>query len=305
MKVFSFRGQYEYEMLEDYIKYLDFYHKQLQYLLLIDDVEFKGLLQDSQLPLLAFIKSLLYYHQTDPPHPVTDEDREDTWMLDYCKEMLQESGKLLVKLVLRLAHRVGPAGLVECGLGKPAWLVRLALLAASSDETIKTRLMNDIYDPIESLQPYRSAIRRLNKCDGVLGEAKAALDWILKVADGKDQGSLFEGDDPVGAEDKMKAIRDRVMASLIIDDEEGDDEDVVVDEKSAVPTERFLVAAYIQDGGLLFERSSKARQSQARNDLCKRLGWSHEQVEGWAIMFRRNPKKDSIISAYKLENRMV
>lgn len=49
-----------------------------------------------------------------------------------------------------------------------------------------------------------------------------------------------------------------------------------------------------------FERSSRARQSKARQALCARLKVTHEQVEGWALMLARNPRKEQLLRDYQL-----
>lgn len=51
--------------------------------------------------------------------------------------------------------------------------------------------------------------------------------------------------------------------------------------------EEALLRAFIRDP-MLFGRSAKTRQSDARRRLCEQLGLSHEQLEGWAILFERN-----------------
>ncbi|KAI9315556.1 hypothetical protein BX666DRAFT_2028453 [Dichotomocladium elegans] len=74
-------------------------------------------------------------------------------------------------------------------------------------------------------------------------------------------------------------------------------------------------AAIVEDPGLLYEsdlvhafveqrdvlgRTSAARKSPARAALRKKTGMSDEQIEGWAIMFDRNPRKQRILDKYML-----
>lgn len=63
-----------------------------------------------------------------------------------------------------------------------------------------------------------------------------------------------------------------------------------------------LLQAYILNPGL-FEKSSATRRSSARSALLKEVDLDHEQLEGWAILFKRNPRMSSIVEDYKLRNR--
>ncbi|KAJ2060976.1 hypothetical protein GGI17_003400 [Coemansia sp. S146] len=63
------------------------------------------------------------------------------------------------------------------------------------------------------------------------------------------------------------------------------------------PWEAMLVRLYGEDPAL-FERKREARNSPARTALCKQTGLTHEQIEGWYIMFRRNPRHQHIVDRY-------
>lgn len=45
-----------------------------------------------------------------------------------------------------------------------------------------------------------------------------------------------------------------------------------------------------------------ARKGKDRIDFCNSIKWTNEQVEGWFIMFNRNPKKDQILDKYDRPN---
>jgi len=92
-------------------------------------------------------------------------------------------------------------------------------------------------------------------------------------------------------------------------DPEYDDEPVDLYDESGSPAvktpaqilEEDLLRAYIKDASI-FERTAKARQSAGRKQLCEKLKLAHEQVEGWAIMFSRNPRKETLLRDYQLIN---
>ncbi|KAJ2023269.1 hypothetical protein IWW57_004184 [Coemansia sp. S610] len=63
------------------------------------------------------------------------------------------------------------------------------------------------------------------------------------------------------------------------------------------PWEATLVRLYSEDPAL-FERKRETRKSPARLALCKQTGLTHEQIEGWHIMFRRNPRHQHIVDRH-------
>ncbi|KAI8636129.1 hypothetical protein BD408DRAFT_487096 [Parasitella parasitica] len=66
-----------------------------------------------------------------------------------------------------------------------------------------------------------------------------------------------------------------------------------------IENESLLVHSFV-DNPEIFARSSADRKSTKRAELRKRTGMSDEQLEGWAIMFKRNPRKDRILDRYML-----
>ncbi|KAL9536872.1 hypothetical protein MBANPS3_012297 [Mucor bainieri] len=66
-----------------------------------------------------------------------------------------------------------------------------------------------------------------------------------------------------------------------------------------IENESLLVHSFV-DNAELFARNSTARKSTKRAELRKRTGMTDEQLEGWAIMFKRNPRKDRILDRYML-----
>ncbi|CEP12670.1 hypothetical protein [Parasitella parasitica] len=66
-----------------------------------------------------------------------------------------------------------------------------------------------------------------------------------------------------------------------------------------IENESLLVHCFL-DNPEIFDRSSAGRKSTKRAELRKRTGMTDEQLEGWAIMFKRNPRKDRILDKYML-----
>ncbi|KAI8082692.1 uncharacterized protein BX664DRAFT_360997 [Halteromyces radiatus] len=66
-----------------------------------------------------------------------------------------------------------------------------------------------------------------------------------------------------------------------------------------VLNESELVHVYV-DHPEVFDRSSATRKSAQRDALRKRTNMTDEQLEGWAIMFNRNPRKQRILDKYML-----
>ncbi len=63
------------------------------------------------------------------------------------------------------------------------------------------------------------------------------------------------------------------------------------------PIQAILLSTYIADL-TIFSRTSASRQSKPRKALCEQAKLSHEQIEGWALMLERNPKKTRIIQDF-------
>ncbi|KAJ2895068.1 hypothetical protein IWW38_002402 [Coemansia aciculifera] len=67
------------------------------------------------------------------------------------------------------------------------------------------------------------------------------------------------------------------------------------------PWEATLIRLYT-DNPALFERKRETRNSPARVDLCTQTGLTHEQIEGWFIMFRRNPRHQQLVNRHLESN---
>ncbi|KAG1473814.1 hypothetical protein G6F56_000731 [Rhizopus delemar] len=63
--------------------------------------------------------------------------------------------------------------------------------------------------------------------------------------------------------------------------------------------ESLLVHLFMETPDIL-SRNSTARKSPKRAELRDKTGMSDEQLEGWAIMFGRNPRKQRILDKYML-----
>ncbi|KAI9487645.1 MAG: hypothetical protein EXX96DRAFT_628684 [Benjaminiella poitrasii] len=66
-----------------------------------------------------------------------------------------------------------------------------------------------------------------------------------------------------------------------------------------VTHESLLVHTFV-DNPEVFDRNGATRKSAKRDELRKQTGMSNEQLEGWAIMFSRNPRKNKILDKYML-----
>ncbi|TFK25237.1 hypothetical protein FA15DRAFT_668775 [Coprinopsis marcescibilis] len=116
-----------------------------------------------------------------------------------------------------------------------------------------------------------------------------------------------EDDDPFAVDSEGKKTRPRIVAFEDDDDvdvinvpgaEEEDEleEDGCHSESSegtksdGINIESILELAYVADPAV-FARDRNTRHSKARMNLSAKTGWQHEQIEGWAIMLERNPKK--------------
>lgn len=94
---------------------------------------------------------------------------------------------------------------------------------------------------------------------------------------------------------------------------EYESDDDLVDEGEAVdsesnttklffdPIQKILFESYISDPSV-FSRTSSCRQSKSRQTLCNLTKLSHEQIEGWALMLERNPKKMRILQDFIIAN---
>ncbi|KAI8082593.1 uncharacterized protein B0P05DRAFT_570822 [Gilbertella persicaria] len=70
-------------------------------------------------------------------------------------------------------------------------------------------------------------------------------------------------------------------------------------EDPGVQNESLLIHTFVERPDV-FNRKSSVRKSKDRAALRRQTGMSHEQIEGWAIMFNRNPRKQRILDKYML-----
>lgn len=70
------------------------------------------------------------------------------------------------------------------------------------------------------------------------------------------------------------------------------------------PIQVTLFTAYISSPST-FSRTSSSRSSGPRADLLSKTKLTHEQVEGWAVMLERNPKRDSVIQDFIIWGKMM
>lgn len=81
----------------------------------------------------------------------------------------------------------------------------------------------------------------------------------------------------------VNRFKDQIIAQAYAEDDDPENDQSTI----VSPLESQLMQAYIKSPSV-FERSNKVRQSAERKGLCEKLKMTHEQVEGWAIMFSRN-----------------
>ncbi|CAG8754272.1 3391_t:CDS:2, partial [Ambispora leptoticha] len=62
--------------------------------------------------------------------------------------------------------------------------------------------------------------------------------------------------------------------------------------------ESELIKMYHDDPSV-FERTNAARKSKKREQLCRITEMTDEQIEGWFIMFQRNPRKNKLLEKYE------
>lgn len=85
------------------------------------------------------------------------------------------------------------------------------------------------------------------------------------------------------------------------DDDYFEDEDELSDTsiqtKTIDPIQAILLSTYVSSPST-FSRTLETRKSAERLNLLKSTNLAHEQVEGWALMLERNPKKSNIIQDF-------
>ncbi|CAG8624228.1 1996_t:CDS:2 [Ambispora gerdemannii] len=62
--------------------------------------------------------------------------------------------------------------------------------------------------------------------------------------------------------------------------------------------ESELIKMYQNDPSV-FERTNATRKSKKREQLCRITEMTDEQIEGWFIMFQRNPRKNKLLEKYE------
>lgn len=84
------------------------------------------------------------------------------------------------------------------------------------------------------------------------------------------------------------------------DDDYFEDEEVEEEESfqnSFDPIQAILFETFI-NSPVTFSRTSDTRKSPQRLKLLSSTKLSHEQLEGWALMLERNPKRSNLIQNY-------
>ena len=81
---------------------------------------------------------------------------------------------------------------------------------------------------------------------------------------------------------------------------EEDDQPTASNELRSVKGADFILLKEYARDATVFARTSTVRHSKARAALLRATEMTHEQLEGWAIMFERNPRKLRILSDFAL-----
>lgn len=196
--------------------------------------------------------------------------------LDQLETLLLLSGKEAslpnCLAVVRLADEVSSYGLAE------------NLVAVCDEEHLET-----IKVALEGTKNLRSVVVTRKKKQPMKEERYERIDEFKALLDDKSY---------------IEKVRESVLEQVYDEDGQDDDDpvDIHADSKpSNTGLSDELIRAYIKDPEV-FGRGVKVRQSDARRKLCERLKMTHEQVEGWAIMLSRNPKKESMLRDYQLLN---
>jgi hypothetical protein len=86
----------------------------------------------------------------------------------------------------------------------------------------------------------------------------------------------------------------------LVDEGDNNDNSTFARKEVFDPVRKILLSNYIADP-TVFSRTSACRQSKSRKAVCDQTKLSHEQIEGWALMFERNPKKTRIIQDFIID----
>ncbi|WFD19896.1 hypothetical protein MCAP1_002137 [Malassezia caprae] len=168
----------------------------------------------------------------------------------------------VVDMVLAiLPHLARPT--VEARLAKPRYqgMSQEAVMEAFLDDPEGLRDLEDDYDPCAV--PDRDPAER---------EADAPLSSELKQA---------------------------ILAAAEATDSLEEEWDIGTELTPALRAERILLQAYLHDTSV-FARSKSARASplrtQLRDSLASLGAWGDDQIEGWAVMLERNPRKEDMLA---------
>jgi len=168
----------------------------------------------------------------------------------------------LVDMVLAILPHLARSH-VEARLAKPRYqgMSQEAVMEAFLDDPEGLRDLDDDYDPCAV--PDRETVER---------EADAPLSSDLKQA---------------------------ILAAAEATDALEEEWDIGAELTPAQQSERILLQAYLHDTNV-FARSKSARASPLRTQLRESLAswgaWGDDQIEGWAVMLERNPRKQDMLA---------
>ncbi|KAI8972930.1 hypothetical protein BDB01DRAFT_854301 [Pilobolus umbonatus] len=178
---------------------------------------------------------------------------------------------------------------------------QLEFLQLSLEQLNDMALIGDSWEPVQSLLSSRKNVHDNDAFDIFSHPINQSNVYLGKKTT----------EDPVV--DVKKQVLQRVID--MYDDEYDDSYDAIHDPSMEIPesvdtiqassghldpslqNESRLVECYMEVPDV-FNR--KSRTSAHRKKLKEQTGMTDEQLEGWAIMFNRNPRKDKILEKYRL-----
>jgi hypothetical protein len=96
-------------------------------------------------------------------------------------------------------------------------------------------------------------------------------------------------------EDERDDTYDSADINIVIGNQEDENDS---NQPTFDKAERLLVNAFLSTPEVLHKSQ---RKTSKRQMLCEATGMSHEQIEGWYIMFLRNPFKQKLLEKYEFE----
>ncbi|EIW78400.1 hypothetical protein CONPUDRAFT_167419 [Coniophora puteana RWD-64-598 SS2] len=162
-------------------------------------------------------------------------------------------------------------------------------------EPIERRNIFD--DDVMDLNQLHKGKKSANETGRDRAEVERLKADILRRVEAMSESDEEDGD---GQDEEDMDLDDIADVKVAGDGEQsGDESEDEEGQGEARPNpETILELAYIREPKL-FAIDSQTRRSKQRADLKAQTGWDDQQIEGWAIMLERNPKKDKILAKHE------